>query len=345
MSNRKLIESFRQWRQTDTSLALATVIYTAGSTYSKAGRQILIRADGQYEGLVSGGCLEGDLAEHARAVLQTGVPVIVTYDMRTAADDLWGMGLGCSGMLKILLQRLSASDNWQPFANLATAMSATDNSTAALVIASNDENIALGTTLIRSANGTWQGTRELQHPLQLPDGLPANVTVQQQESQCELLCWTLYPWPRLLLLGAGPDTVPLLALARTLGWEVTVADHRQHYINQLPADLADHVHVVDAAQLSKQLPLERYTVVVVMSHHLDTDRQYLQQLAHYPHSYVGLLGPAARKARLLEELGLTESSFGKQLRGPVGLAIGADTPATIALAVLAEIQLRLHELR
>ena len=155
----------------------------------------------------------------------------------------------------------------------------------------------------------------------------------------------LYPWPRLLLLGAGPDTVPLLELARTLGWEVSVADHRQHYIDALPADLADHVHIVDPAQLGKQLALEQYTAVVVMSHHLDTDRHYIRQLAQYQHSYVGLLGPTARKLRLLEELGLADSDFGKRLHGPVGLAIGADTPATIALAVLAEIQLLLHELR
>lgn len=345
MSNRKLIESFRQWRQTDTSMVLATVIQTAGSTYSKAGRQILIRANGQHAGLVSGGCLEGDLAEHARKVIETGAPVIVTYDMRTEADDLWGMGLGCSGMLKILLQRLSTTDNWQPFSELATAMAATGNSTAALVIASTDKSTPPGTTLIHAVSGTWAGARRPPPQFELPKRLPASVITQEQAKQIEWLCWTLYAWPRLLLLGAGPDTVPLLELARTLGWEVTVADHRKHYIDALPANLPDHVQIVAAAQLSKQLALEQYTAVVVMSHHLDTDRHYIQQLAQYQHSYVGLLGPIARKERLLEELGLAESDFGKRLRGPVGLTIGADTPATIALAVLAEIQLVLHELR
>jgi xanthine/CO dehydrogenase XdhC/CoxF family maturation factor len=294
---------------------------------------------------VSGGCLEGDLAEHAREVIRTGTPVVVTYDMRAEADDLWGMGLGCSGMLKILLQRLSANDDWQPFNDLATAMAATTGSMAALIIASTDKTISPGTTLLRDPNGIWAGAKQSLPGLQIPQRLPATLIATTQDGQCELLCWILYPWPRLLLLGAGPDTVPLLELARTLGWETTVADHRKHYIDALPANLADQVRIVDAAQLSKQLALEQHTAVVVMSHHLDTDRQYLQQLAQYQHSYVGLLGPTARKARLLEELGLTESSFGKGLRGPVGLAIGADTPATIALAVLAEIQSLLHELR
>jgi len=345
MSNRKLIESFQQWRQTDSSMALATVIETAGSTYSKAGRQILIRANGQHAGLVSGGCLEGDLAEHAREVIRTGAPVVVTYDMRTEADDLWGMGLGCSGMLKILLQRLSADDNWQPFNDLATAMAAIDHSMVALVVTSTDKKIPPGTTLLGDASGTWSGARQLPPEFNWPQPLPTTVITNTQDGQCELLCWTLHPWPRLLLLGAGPDTVPLLELARTLGWETTVADHRKHYIDALPEHLADHVHIVDAAQLSKQLVLECHTAVVVMSHHLDTDRHYLQQLAQYQHRYVGLLGPTARKVRLLEELRLTESGFGKGLRGPVGLSIGADTPATIALAVLAEIQSLLHKLR
>ncbi len=345
MSNRKLIESFHEWREVGTPMVLATVIHTAGSTYSKAGRQILIRIDGQHAGLVSGGCLEGDLAEHAQEVLKTGVPAVVTYDMRTEADDLWGMGLGCSGMLKILLQRLSAGDNWQPFNDLATAMAGTDSSTAALVVTSTVKTIPAGTTFLRDASGAWVGSSEPPQGFQLPARLPATVIAEEPSGQCELLCWTLHPWPRLLLLGAGPDTVPLLELARTLGWEVTVADHRQRYIDALPADLADHAHVVDAAELSNQLELDQHTAVVIMSHHLDTDRQYLQQLARYQHAYVGLLGPAARKIRLLEELGLAESNFGKRLHGPVGLAIGADTPATIALAVLGEIQSMLHELR
>jgi xanthine/CO dehydrogenase XdhC/CoxF family maturation factor len=81
-----------------------------------------------------------------------------------------------------------------------------------------------------------------------------------------------------------------------------------------------------------------------MSHHLDSDRNYLQQLADYSHAYVGLLGPVARKLRLLDELGLAGTEFAARLRGPAGLAIGADTPATIALAILGEIQAQLHEL-
>ena len=133
MSNRSLIRCFTEWQQSDTTLVLATVIHTEGSTYSKAGRHILIRANGEHEGLLSGGCLEGDLAEQARSVFATATPRIITYDMRDAADDLWGIGLGCNGMLQILLQRLSPDNNWQPFTAIAAAMSRGTDSTAALV--------------------------------------------------------------------------------------------------------------------------------------------------------------------------------------------------------------------
>jgi len=345
MSNRALVGRFHQWRKSGAPLVLATVIQTEGSTYSKAGRQILIRADGDYIGLVSGGCLEGDLAEHARNVIDTGTPVVVTYDMRTGADDLWGMGLGCNGMLKILLQRLSAADNWQPFTDLAAAMSAEQRSIAALVIAGTLANFPIGTHFVCMADGTWLGGKQPPGNPAVPAALPAIAVAATQQDQCELLWWTIYPWPRLLLLGAGPDTLPLLECAHTLGWEVTVADHRSHYIAALPAGLADHAHVIVAAELGRQLSPDRYSAVIVMSHHLETDRQYLQQLAHYQVPYVGLLGPAARKVRLLEELGLQNSEFGARLRGPVGLPIGADTPATIALAILSEIQSVLHTLR
>jgi xanthine/CO dehydrogenase XdhC/CoxF family maturation factor len=246
------------------------------------------------------------------------------------------MGLGCNGMLSILLQRLSTSDNWQPFADIITALADEHSSTVALVTASTNKTILVGSAYIRDNAGCWLHTPP--QALHIPEHLPGNVTAQVADGRCEYLCWTVHPWPRLLLLGAGPDSVPLLEMTRTLGWEVTVADHRAHYIDTLPGDCASSMHVVVPGELSSDLQLERHTAVVVMSHHLDTDRKYLQELAGYQHAYIGLLGPAPRKARLLEELGLAQSDFAQRLHGPAGLAIGADTPATIALAIVSEIQ-------
>lgn len=340
MSNRFLIEAFGPWRQADATMVLATVIDTAGSTYSKPGRHILINADGQHAGLLSGGCLEGDLAERANSVLASGVPQTVTYDMRDDADDLWGIGLGCNGMMEVLLQRLDASNDWQPFTALAAAMAGATPSTAALVTACDSPAARTGDCYLRT-DGTdqWTSSSSTSIQLQEPDKLPARITTTSDtDGSYSVLYWRIRPWPRLLLLGAGPDAVPVAELARALGWQVTLADHRPHYIEQVPQGAADDVRLIEAARLGEQLQLDRYSAVVVMSHHLETDRTYLLALADVTHDYVGILGPAARKQKLLTELQLADSDFGKRLHGPVGLTIGADSPETIALALLGEIQ-------
>src|SRR3954469_19767420 len=97
-------------------LVLATIVETIGSTYRKAGAQMLIAADGSAAGLLSGGCLEADLMERARAVLESGDAVIAEYDTRSSDDILWGIGLGCEGAMRILLTRLDVQNEYQPFA-------------------------------------------------------------------------------------------------------------------------------------------------------------------------------------------------------------------------------------
>ncbi len=119
MGARHLLQSFHAWREAGEPLVLATVYETAGSTYSKAGHRILLAANGDYRGLVSGGCLEGDLAERARAVVQSGQAVAVTYDLRDSADELWGLGVGCNGLLRVFLQPLLRTNDYQPFGAIA----------------------------------------------------------------------------------------------------------------------------------------------------------------------------------------------------------------------------------
>jgi len=116
MSVRRIINTFHDWQQGGEPIVLATVYDTEGSTYSKPGQRILIRGDADYQGLVSGGCLEGDLAERARAVMESGEPVAVTYDMRDEADDLFGLGVGCNGLIRVFMQRLTHEAGYEPFA-------------------------------------------------------------------------------------------------------------------------------------------------------------------------------------------------------------------------------------
>ena len=126
MSLHRLLPLFERARALDQPLVLATVIRTAGSTYAKPGAQMLIAADGEYAGLLSGGCLEGDLREHARAVAASGGGRIVSYDMRSSTDQLFGLGAGCEGAMDVLLTRVSAREHWQPLESMAAAASAAE---------------------------------------------------------------------------------------------------------------------------------------------------------------------------------------------------------------------------
>ncbi len=318
MSNRFLVEQFDLWREAGEGLVLATVIETDGSTYSKAGRHLLINRQKQYAGLVGGGCLEGDLVLQAEEVLQSGQPRTVSYDMRNDSDDLWGMGLGCRGMMRLLLQRLDAAGSWQPLQQLTDWMRGTQPVVVSLVTAGNDPQLPVGS-------------------LQQESTEPGPIAATANEGETEKLIWSIKPWPRLLILGAGPDTHPVVALARLLGWHVTVADHRPELINAQGLEQADERVEIDRSNLENALQWPSYTAACVMSHHLETDIKYLQVLSGLNLAYTGVLGPAARKEEILRSLNLQGSEFANRLHGPVGLEIHADTPQGIALSLLAEI--------
>jgi xanthine/CO dehydrogenase XdhC/CoxF family maturation factor len=147
----------------------------------------------------------------------------------------------------------------------------------------------------------------------------------------------LKPIPKLLVLGAGLDAVPLVAMAAELGWLVTVADHRPAYVARDGFERAVRTLLIDPQALDRSLKLEEFDAIVVMSHHLTTDRKYLAQLAGVETRYLGVLGPRARRDRLLDELGDQGARLRARLRGPVGLDLGADSPESIALSILAEL--------
>jgi xanthine/CO dehydrogenase XdhC/CoxF family maturation factor len=145
------------------------------------------------------------------------------------------------------------------------------------------------------------------------------------------------PAPELVIFGAGHDAVSMVNLAQELGWQTTVVDCRSSF--QVPRRLfhrADRYFVADPAQLPAQIPLNRDSLVILMTHHFEHDRALLRQiLPHHP-KYVGILGPKVRAVKLLAELGAPLQA--EALHYPMGLDIGGDTPHAVALSALAEIQ-------
>lgn len=325
MSLHRLIPLFERARLSDEPLALATVIRTGGSTYAKPGAQMLIARNGEYAGLLSGGCLEGDLREHAQTVIESGEARIVSYDMRSQDDHLFGLGAGCEGAMDILLTRCGPADgDWQPLADMAAAFSAARAHRVGFVTATRTPELVLG-QLVGAEDGIASYVQG-----------PVNRVLEF--GKFDLFVLEVPPPLRLLLLGGGPDACPVAKLAEFLGWRVTVADHRPAYLEpgRFPAD----TRLVEsaAAQIADALSLDEYFAAIVMSHHLDSDLHYLRALSGSSVPYVGLLGPAARREKLLGDLGASSSTLRGRLRAPVGLDIGGRTPEAIALSIVGEVQ-------
>ncbi len=321
MALKHLIETFAEWRAANDRLVLGTVYETAGSTYSKSGSRVLIDGEGNYQGLVSGGCLEGDLAEHAAAVLRSGEARSVCYDMRGEQDELFGTGVGCEGMLKVLLQPLSSGGEqpWAPLQRMCELALGTGASRCAVVVEGDEAPV--GSTFLDD-----------EVPEEHPDGLHTLTNPARK-----VLVYPLQPIPRLLVLGAGVDAVPLVEFAERLGWRVRVCDHRRSYLERGDLGSAETVTELRPEQLAGHIDLDGWDACVVMSHHLASDRSYLAALADRPIPWVGVLGPRARRERLLRDLGDAGGELPDKLRGPVGLDIGANDPASIALSIMAEL--------
>src|SRR5690348_10987538 len=147
MSLHRLIPLFERARLSHEPLVLATVIRTGGSTYAKPGAQMLIAGNGEYAGLLSGGCLEGDLREHARTVLAAGAARIVSYDLRSKDDQLFGLGAGCEGAMDILLTRHGPEDgDWQPLDSMESAHRDGSPLRLGFVTATNRADLPLGSS-------------------------------------------------------------------------------------------------------------------------------------------------------------------------------------------------------
>ncbi len=328
MNPRSLERFFRRRADAGDSMALCLVYATSGSTYSKAGDCMLIDAQGRYHGMLSGGCLEGDLAIRAAAVIETGKAATVSYDLAND-DELWGLGVGCEGRIDVILIRLQARDGYEPLTSMLAVFEGQEAASMAVVI----EGPEPGAAEIRSRSGAtlYAGGSDLldegsAHGDRRVIGASTVVTLEYR------------PLPSIIILGAGPDVVPVLRFMHELGWRVIVADHRPAYIdNPLLAD-ADERHTVTAGGIAAVIDGRHFDAALVMSHHLASDRDYLRALAASPVGYIGLLGPAARRNRLLRELGASAAALEGRLHGPAGLELGGRGAAAIALSLVAEIQ-------
>lgn len=330
---------------------LATVVRVEGSAYRRPGARMLIAADGTSTGMVSGGCLETDLAERARAVLRERRPRTVVYDMRSPDDIVWGLGLGCAGQVRVLLEALDPDSppGWCLFASQARARRG--QAAIATVFEAPDRALIGCRRWIdeRGVRGGTTGSEGLDALLSsaiaaaLAENRSRNETWVLPEGVCAGLVEVIHPAVQLHVFGAGADAEPLAHQAAALGWSVALFDQREAFAEASRFPLATAVACVDYASFALEpLRIDSRTAVLLMTHHFLHDRTLLARLLESAAAYIGVLGPRRRLERLLEQLAADgfhpSGAARRRLHGPVGLDIGSETPAEIALSALAEIQ-------
>jgi len=338
-----LLDFYRAHKEDD-SLVLVTIIGTEGSTYRKPGAMMLIGRDQEFRGMISGGCLEGDLLHHAAEVFASGEPKFVTYDMHASDELVWNLGLGCDGVIHLLLQRLDREGGFGFFQQLESSHKARRMVMLALKIAPGGE-LPVGASALIDDGEAGVGEMALLQVLRRTSGQNWPqwryhlVGLAESSSAPEVMLINMPPRVRVLVCGAGPDAVPVARTLSELDWEVVVIDHRPAYAK--PGRFPESCRVVQARpeNLAEALDLDELDAAVIMSHHLENDSEYLRQLAGRNMTYIGCLGPRARSTRLKEMVGCEQL----QVHGPVGLDIGAELPEAIALSLAAEIHAKLNK--
>lgn len=319
----QILDLYREMREQDRAGVLVTVVKTLGSSYRRPGARLLITQDGRRAGSISGGCLEDDIIKKAWWLTEKGA-VIRRYDTTPDGDigpsgeGSGGFGLGCNGIIYLLLERLRFDES-SPLALLHRVHAS--------------RKIAFLQHVLEPAASVGSSETRAQ--------IAAGNAVVRLDSGQEVFFETLTPPTRLMVFGAGDDAVPLTELARYLGWQVSVFDGRAHYARREKFPHADEVAVHDATRSLDTLQIDSRTVAVVMTHSYSQDLNFLKQLAKTPLAYLGVLGPRSRSAQLLIDAEI-EPACVPSLHGPTGLDIGADGPEQVALSIIAEIQATLN---
>jgi xanthine/CO dehydrogenase XdhC/CoxF family maturation factor len=308
-------------------MALATNVRTHGSSYRGIGTRMLIMENGETVGALSAGCLEGDIAQKARQVIASGVPLLLSYDTRRL--------FGCDGAIDVLIERVEPENAWFDF--LAQCLERRRCGVSLAIFEGADERtrgsypLLLGDEWCEAAPAHWREQFESEARNALATEQSRTVTIHEPNA----LLHVVQPPVHLIVAGAAYDAVPLWRQAQALGWPVTILARPED--DPFPFDGAEVLPVT--APDEWPLAADARTAGVIMTHHFGRDFAFLRQMLHLPFGYLGLLGPRGRRERLVAALEEQSDFAGlTKLHNPAGLDLGAETPEEIALAITAEIQ-------
>jgi xanthine dehydrogenase accessory factor len=278
-----------EWRAEGEEVALATVVATRRSAPRPLGSKLAVTRSGRLYGSVSGGCVEADVAERCKAILDGEVAQVVSYGI--ADEEAWTVGLPCGGEIDVFVERFAGAP-------------ARERGTSYVVV-----------------EGTGVGERW--------DADARTRTELREEEGRQVFVEALGLPPRLVAVGAGDIAEALCALARPLGWRTVVVDPRAGLATRERVPSADEIIVA----WPDEIEVDADTALISLVHEERLDIPALRRGVEGGAFYVGALGSKRTQAKRREQLG----EVADHVRGPVGLDLGGETPAEIALEILAEV--------
>ncbi|CAN5463028.1 XdhC family protein [soil metagenome] len=341
----RIVEVFEQIDFTERKAALATVVWVEGSSYRRPGARMLITDDGRWEGAISGGCLEGDALRKARQVMRDGSPLVVTYDTMDDGANSFGVGLGCNGIIDVLIEPIDPTSSTNPVSLLQEFIQKRDVRALATVLKSDDiTGLTPGNRFILTEQTTASIPDWLQSDMHsvFSTGKPLTQTYSVLSGDVEVFIERIDPGIELVIFGAGYDVISVAKLARDLGWQVTVTDDCIAHLSPKRFAVATCVLYADREAVIDKLTITNRTAAVLMSHNFNYDKAVLKALLATETPYIGMLGPRKRFDKMQAEfekdgLYFSEAALSR-VHAPVGLDLGAETPDEIALSIMAEIK-------
>jgi xanthine dehydrogenase accessory factor len=335
---RDILPDLDKWRADaeGTSIALATVVQTWGSSPRRAGAKMALTPDGKITGSVSGGCVEGAVYETGVEVLKSNQPRLLHFGV--ADETAWEVGLACGGSIDVFVKPLDEGF----FRALREVL--VNEKTAVVVTVIRGPAELLGREMLVEENGSVTGS--LSEEINQQAIALARETLAPGESRramlnddIEVFAEVILPPPTLIAVGGVHITIALMALAKTLGYRTVVIDPRSAFGNEERFPNVDKLIQRWPDEAFEEIPLTRSTAVAMLTHDPKLDDPALKIALPSPAFYVGALGSkttqSKRRQRLLED-GITEEQL-HRLHGPIGLKIGAGTPEEIAMSIMAEV--------
>ncbi|HEY0743001.1 MAG TPA: XdhC family protein [Chryseosolibacter sp.] len=345
---KSIVEAYRKTDLSKRKVALATVVKVRGSSYRSPGARMLITDEGTWVGSISGGCLEGDALRKARQVMNDGKAITVTYDTREESNQNLGIGLGCNGVIDVLLEPIDSSkpnNIISIFEKLITIQEPVAMATVFSSASLNAEKVLINSEGISITESTDKELHQLvSRDLHTLFGQKKSYAKEYLfgPERIEVFLELIQPAVSLIIFGGGFDARPVSQLAKSLGWNVSVTDECVAHIAPVFFPSADKLSLCQRDFVDRDFDITPYTACVLMSHNYEYDRDVLKKLLKTETPYIGILGPRKRFDKMLAEfsekgLELSPEDF-HRIHSPIGLDIGAETPDEIAISIISEIQ-------